>query len=324
MFYIAIEYGIIVESQKLLRGKLFYNSYQVLIFYVILVTMIQAKIDTLFQSEAIAIKHFVCNCDDCGVSGEEYQDGFSICYISCGSFLFKVFRNDLECYNGRFLVNKPGFTHRVRHFHAQPDNCLILRFSDDALAGIKKLYVNAFHGFLNDPDQHSMVLNASAETEHTMFVLAALLKNPAANALLIESLVFDLIEVLFTKEARAGAALLTAKQKAIYLPKIEMVKSYLQDNFMQPVGLLDLASVAHISPFHFNRIFRQVTQVSPYHFLLAFRLQHARHLLQNTPDSVSQIAYSSGFNSPEHFSYAFRARYEQSPSQLRLQKAQEF
>jgi AraC-like DNA-binding protein len=286
--------------------------------------MVHATINTLFQTEALAIKHFVCNCDDCGVSGEEYQDGFSICYISRGSFLFKVFRCDLECYNGRFLINKPGFTHRVQHFHAQPDNCLILRFPGNALARIKKLYATEFNGFLNDPDRHSMVLNASAETEHRMFVLAALLKNRPSEALLIESLVYELMDELFSKEMHACHVLLTVKQKAVYLPKIETVKSYLQQHFMQPVCLNDLASAANISPFHFNRIFRQVTQMNPYQYLLAFRLQHAHYLLQTTPDSVSQIAYSCGFNSPEHFSYAFKARYEQSPSQLRLQKAQEF
>jgi AraC family transcriptional regulator len=279
--------------------------------------MVQATIDTLFQSESVAIRHFACKCDDCGVSGEEYQDGFSICYISRGSFLFKVFRHDLECYNGRFLVNKPGFTHRVQHFHAQPDSCLILRFPDAALASIKKLYANAFNGFLNDPDQHSMVINASAETEHWMFVLAARLKSQPVDAFLIECLVFELIDSLFTKEMLAVHALLTAKQKAVYLPKIEVVKIYLQQHFMEPIGLQDLGSVANISHFHFNRIFRQVTQASPYQYLLAFRLQHARHLLQSTPDTVSHVAYNSGFNSPEHFSYAFKARYHKSPSQLR-------
>jgi transcriptional regulator GlxA family with amidase domain len=57
--------------------------------------------------------------------------------------------------------------------------------------------------------------------------------------------------------------------------------------------------------------------MSPHQFLLGMRLKHAEMILQNTNLPVADIAFSSGFNSIEHFSAAFRARYKHSPAKFR-------
>jgi len=85
-----------------------------------------ALIAIRYRTETLEIKDFVCQCLDCGVSAWEYQENFSICYIRKGSFIFKVFNDDLEGYTGKFLLNKPGVTHRVKHYHVQPDECTVI------------------------------------------------------------------------------------------------------------------------------------------------------------------------------------------------------
>jgi transcriptional regulator GlxA family with amidase domain len=110
---------------------------------------------------------------------------------------------------------------------------------------------------------------------------------------------------------------INAQLKKNHLTTIEMAKEYMMQNFTSDVSLMELAKHCFVSPFHFSRLFRIFTNVSPHQFLLSLRLKHAEMLLQNTTLPVADIAFSSGFNSTEHFSAAFRNRYECSPAKFR-------
>jgi AraC family transcriptional regulator len=146
-----------------------------------------AEITNLFNCTAFNIVRFVCKCNNCDVSGIEYQRNFSICYVSTGSFLFKVFRHDLECYNGKFLINKPGFTHKVQHFHTQPDECFIIGFNENSYHQIQQQYRTALNSFLTDPDVHSLTINSNPETEYLTHLISVLLKQRGTGQLEIDS-----------------------------------------------------------------------------------------------------------------------------------------
>lgn len=283
-----------------------------------------AAIQTLYSSEALQIKNFVCHCMEAGLSGVEYQDKFSICYINSGSFLFSIFREGLECFNGRFLLNKPGFTHRVKHYHAQPDQCFIISLSPDFYARIKDIYLNALNGFFKNNDCHSLLLHSSIEAEHTIYRLRKHLSFPHPAGLELEAMILDLIEQLFSQEQSVKTSFISDKHKKNYLPVIEKTREYLQSNFGSNITMEELALVSHMSPFHFNRIFKQMTGVSPYQYLLNFRINHAAWLLKSTEDAIASVGWSAGFNSPDHFSYAFKASTGLSPQIYRQKKQQEF
>ncbi|MET0931704.1 MAG: helix-turn-helix domain-containing protein [Aeromicrobium sp.] len=60
-------------------------------------------------------------------------------------------------------------------------------------------------------------------------------------------------------------------------------------------ALIDLAAEAHMSVRTFTRRFRQETGLSPVAWLNETRLDHARHLLEETEYSVDEVAHRSGF-----------------------------
>jgi AraC-like DNA-binding protein len=279
-----------------------------------------ADIKTLFSCTSFNITSFVCRCNNCNVSATEYQKNFSICYVSSGGFLFKVFRNDLECHNGKFLINKPGFTHKVQHFHTQPDECFIIGFNEDSYKKLQDQYKASLNNFLTNADLHSLTINSSSEAEYLVHLIAVLLKQQSVAHLQVEGLVYELVDHIFSQRFGPAKDILTAKQKTAYLPKIELVKAYLQGNLEDNIDLEQLALISNLSPFHFNRIFRQMTHSSPYQYLLNFRLHHAAYLLRSTNKSIADIGYQAGFNSPEHFSFAFKAKYHIPPNLFRQQK----
>jgi AraC family transcriptional regulator len=282
-----------------------------------------AAIRTLYTSELFEVTDFVCQCTECGFSGVEYQHHFSICYVRRGSFLFKIFSGELECFNNRFLINKPGFTHRVKHYHSQPDECLIIGFKPEFYDRIRDVYNLSLNGFLRNQELHSLLLNSSPETEYLMYQLKSMLTVKDPDALEMDGMVLDLIEKIFHLDD-SKSVIISEKLKRAWLPAIEKSREYLQENFTEEITMEQLARVSHMSTFHFNRVFRQITRVSPYQYLLNFRMHHASHLLKTTDESIAAIGWSVGFNRPDHFSYAFKNFNGFPPQHFRNINKQEF
>ena len=91
---------------------------------------------------------------------------------------------------------------------------------------------------------------------------------------------------------------------------IEFIDSHLADD----VPLLALAEQAHISPFHFARLFRQTVGLPPHRFVVRLRVQRAIGLLRRRRMPLAQIAVACGFHDQPHFIHAFRAVTGTTPS----------
>lgn len=61
--------------------------------------------------------------------------------------------------------------------------------------------------------------------------------------------------------------------------------------------LEEIARVAFMSPYHFNRTFGHVTGIPPVRFLSAIRIAEAKTLLLTTRASVTDICFDVGYNS---------------------------
>ena len=282
-----------------------------------------ATVRTLYKSDSFEVTDFVCRCTECGFSGVEYQNKFSICYVRRGSFLFKIFSDELECFNNRFLINKPGFTHRVKHYHSQADECLIIGFTPAFHDQIRDVYGLSLNGFLNDREIHSVLLNSSPETEYLIYRLKKILKLKDPDKLEMDGIILELTDKIFHLDDLKGI-IISEKHRQAWLPAIEKSREWVQENFAEEITMEQLARVSHMSPFHFNRVFKQITRVSPYQYLLNFRMHHASHLLKTTDNTVSDICWSVGFNSLDHFSYAFKSISGFSPQHFRKINKQEF
>ena len=99
---------------------------------------------------------------------------------------------------------------------------------------------------------------------------------------------------------------------------VHAVLRHIDRHLDQPLDLVALAAVAHVSPFHFHRVFRAWTGENLGDYLSRRRLTLAACWLCNEPAaSVLTLALRAGFASGEAFSRAFKARFGLSPSQWR-------
>ncbi|MEI3801292.1 MULTISPECIES: AraC family transcriptional regulator [unclassified Chitinophaga] len=277
----------------------------------------QADIQTLYQSPICSVHNFLCRCQECAVSEKEYQGTFSIAYIRKGNFRFRVFRNELDAYSGLFLLCKPGYEHRVAHVHNIPDQCTIFSF-EAASEALLMEHAATFSWFFNNPDIHSILVKATPEMEFLHQHIFGLLQKTHSPRLWTEQLMTELfLLVLSAGDPLHPLPALNDKQKRNYLPAIENVKSFINENYADNVTLPQLAALGNMSPFHFNRLFKQITAVTPYSYMLQVRLKQATLQLRNTSLPVTDIAFSTGFNSLEHFSAAYKKQFGKSPSAMR-------
>jgi len=275
-----------------------------------------ADIHTLYESDFYQVLDFQCRCTDCATSKPEYSDSFSIAFVRKGNFLFNVFRRSLDSYNGCILITKPGYERTVTHAHAVPDECTIFAFRNSFYRELQQRYAHT--KFFSDNDLHSTLLRTNMETEFLHFTIMQLVLQRSGSKLQIDQLVMQVIDkVLGTITDYTPDARIHDRLKKQHLTTIERAKEYITGNFTQDISLMEIAGYCYVSPFHFSRIFKTFTAVSPHQYLLSIRLQHAAMLLGNSQMTVGDVAFSSGFNSIEYFTTAFRQQYKCPPAKYR-------
>lgn len=90
-------------------------------------------------------------------------------------------------------------------------------------------------------------------------------------------------------------------------------------NPMADLHLDDLARLAHFSPFHFHRVYAGVVGETVAATLRRVRLALATRLLTGSDESITQIALTVGYDSPQAFTRAFHQFTGQSPRAFRQQ-----
>jgi AraC family transcriptional regulator len=84
-------------------------------------------------------------------------------------------------------------------------------------------------------------------------------------------------------------------------------------------ALTNLAREARLSPYHFLRIFEQLTGVTPHQYLLRVRLRRAAIRLSTEPTKILDIALDCGFGDVSNFNRTFRAEFGVNPRAYRTQ-----
>jgi len=98
---------------------------------------------------------------------------------------------------------------------------------------------------------------------------------------------------------------------------VERVIRMMHDRLDEPLTLSEMSRIAYISPYHFNRIFRQITGIPPNQFFYALRLETAKRLLLTTNTSVTDVCFDVGYNSLGTFIRRFTGLVGLSPSRFR-------
>lgn len=92
---------------------------------------------------------------------------------------------------------------------------------------------------------------------------------------------------------------------------------YIGDNLEKDLKLTDIARAAHLSPYHFSRLFKQSTGLTPHRYVIERRVQRAKELLCSSTLPIAEIALLCGFANQSHLNRHFKRMLGVSPKALR-------
>jgi len=103
-------------------------------------------------------------------------------------------------------------------------------------------------------------------------------------------------------------------------PKSDRIQSALnhaRQHLNRPLGVEELAAVAHLSPRQFTRVFTTETGQSPARAIEGLRLEAARLMIEQSRHSLDVIASESGFRDRRHMREAFLRGFGVPPQAVR-------
>ncbi len=103
--------------------------------------------------------------------------------------------------------------------------------------------------------------------------------------------------------------------------KLAEAVALMEANLGEPLPTDDIARLVGVSRRQLERLFKQHLDELPSRYYAELRLSRAQRLLQQTSQSILQVALACGFTSGSHFSNAYRARFGRTPRDERSQRA---
>lgn len=250
----------------------------------------------------------VCRAGPRDAPYEELHSHVSIAAVVSGTFSYRCDAGRALMYPGALMLGNAGACFECGHEHGAGDRCI------------------AFH--MSRPLFEEVAASA-AGTGRFCFAAATLPAMPALMPALVE------IEALANGTKRLGAEQLTlrlAEQVAETFAgqraqapapargderRISTALRHIEDNADRTIDLDELAALAHMSKYHFLRVFRRVTGATPYKYLIDVRMRRAAVKLATTREAVAAIAFDAGFGDLSTFNNRFRAVFGQTPTQFR-------
>jgi AraC-like DNA-binding protein len=88
-------------------------------------------------------------------------------------------------------------------------------------------------------------------------------------------------------------------------------------NFFSFISFSEVAKLANMTQTAFSRFFKTRTRVNFIDSLNDIRLGHARRMLIETTETISEIGYNRGFNNITNFNRLFKKKKNCTPKEFR-------
>lgn len=103
-----------------------------------------------------------------------------------------------------------------------------------------------------------------------------------------------------------------------YIQRINTVFTYIDMHLEDDLSLASIAKIANYSPYHFHRVFKEITHETLNKYINRKRVEKAAGLLFRKKElSISEIYLQCGFNSAATFTKSFKKIYQLSPLEFR-------
>lgn len=100
---------------------------------------------------------------------------------------------------------------------------------------------------------------------------------------------------------------------------VKQAVTFIEHNYAYPIKITDIASAVGLERSYLYRMMMKDIGQSPMQYLISYRLHAAKQLLVQNELSITEVAYSCGFTSSSAFYKHFKAAFDMTPLDYRLQ-----
>ncbi len=211
----------------------------------------------------------------------------------------------------------------VHYFLMQPQKCdrIIVDFEpfmfkelSNFISGIK--IVDPFIPYKSNMDCSEFSVHNFFEKQ-ILSIQQEMQKKKAGFEFIVGARLYDLAAgiIRYVPNEKICSAKKTKQLKKLEI--LEQVTKYIDSNFREEITLAEVSKYANFSMFHFTRFFKDTTGMTFIQYLNNYKVSKAVNMLINTSDSISEIAFNSGFNSIKTFNRVFKQVKGCSPSRFK-------
>lgn len=136
--------------------------------------------------------------------------------------------------------------------------------------------------------------------------------NQKIKKIYLEAKIYDLL-ILFITKAEQNQSFSMKKDD---VDKILKAKHIVESNIQTPNSLIELSRRVGINDYKLKKGFKEITGNTVFGYLYEVRMKHAFQLLSNEQKSVGEVAFLVGYKNAQHFTAAFKKKYNILPGIL--------
>lgn len=126
-----------------------------------------------------------------------------------------------------------------------------------------------------------------------------------------------LLDILFQRVMLELAYSINQNKKSTGLYYLKKACSYIEDNLFDSMRVPEIANYVGINKSYLQLLFSRFLHCTITEYINQKRMEQAVFLLINSSASITDIAFSTGYNSRQHFAYIFEKHYQMSPQKYR-------
>lgn len=246
-----------------------------------------------------------------------WHDEYEIIHVHRGSAIFKIDDSPITVETGQSLIISGGKLHSAySHDHKGCQYTAIvfkLAFlNSGTLDTCQEAYLNPilFKRLGISPHIKDETANEKQLHAWILQIIEAFTQQTIGYPMMIKGYLYLILGLLFQNDqiisrTEDNLTIRHNKQK-----QLKEVLTHIEENYMSPIYIDDLAALIPLSRSHFCRFFKDYTGLSPMNYLNMYRINHAANFLQSSNCSVIDAALLTGFDNLSHFTNTFK-KYKQ-------------
>lgn len=222
---------------------------------------------------------------------------YELIHVCTGTLTLFLDEETLVCTAGDGVL----ITGSILHGATPRENCVY----ECAVFDTRALFQGSFRSALERIIGFLRLPGGSLENKAALAFFDALHQSGAGREFMALGALYQFFGVLRQKDL-CGAAPVRSSKKIQHL---KQALKLIETEYASTITLSQLAEVCGMSPKYFCRFFREMTHKTPIDYLNNYRVKIACEMLRENQESITEIAFSCGFNDLSYFIKTFK-RYK--------------